>query len=155
MTDMNPKQTCTSKLQQWHHKGRQESIRPQAVMDVTVFKTRVQDTSKSSREPGVKCLLYEARSNAKSSQADEQKLKAQLQQINPKMALAQILSPSCSTSSTQYVETKFGKSPQGSFASYQLSFTEDNFKVYLYINYVHSLDFPLMHQMVNLSFLLD
>jgi hypothetical protein len=78
--------------------------------------------------------------HAKSFQADEQKLKAQLQQINPKMALAQMLSPS-STSSTQYVETQFGKSPQGSFASYQLSFTEDNFKVYLDIHSVQRKDY--------------
>ena len=36
------------------------------------------------------------------------------------MALAQIMTSS--SSSTKYVETKFGKSPQGSFASYQLSY---------------------------------
>ena len=30
----------------------------------------------------------------------------------------------------ELVETKFRKSPKGSFASYQLSFTESNFRVY-------------------------
>lgn len=133
--DMNPKQACTSQLQQWHRKGREDCISPKAVMDCMVFKTSLQDTSKSRKEPGVKCLLYEARTNPKSSQENEKKLKEQLQKINPKMALAQILNPSC-TLNTQYVATKFGKSPEGSFSSYQLSFTEDNFKVFLDINSV-------------------
>lgn len=131
--DMNPKQTCTERLQQWHHRGRQESITPSAVMDITVYKTNLQDTSKTSREPGVKCLLYEARNNPKPSQAAELKLKEQLEKINPKMALVQMLTP---TVNTNNIETKFGKSPQGSYASYQLSITEDNFKVYVDIDSV-------------------
>ena len=43
------------------------------------------------RAPGVKCLLYEARKSLKNQQADETKLLEQLKEINPKMALAQIL----------------------------------------------------------------
>ena len=55
--DMHPKQACTSKLQQWHQRGREDSISPQAVMDVRVFKTRAEDTSKSPKVQGVKCQL--------------------------------------------------------------------------------------------------
>ena len=65
----------------------------------------------------------------KGQQADENKLLAKLQAINKKMALAQIMTST--SESTPLVETKFGKSPQGSFGSYQLSTTEDNFKVLL------------------------
>lgn len=32
--------------------------------------------------------------------------------------------------SVNSVDTRFGKSPLGSYASYQLTFTESNFKVY-------------------------
>lgn len=44
------------------------------------------------------------------------------------MALAQIMTPKAD--SIPLVETKFGRSPQGSYASYQLAVTEDNFKVF-------------------------
>ena len=40
--------------------------------------------------------------------------KEDLQNINPKMALALIMAP---TEQTELVKTKFGKSPKGSFAS--------------------------------------
>ena len=72
--------------------------------------------------------LYEARKNIRRQQADEEKLLKTLKELNPKMALAQIMSPR--SESTPLLETKFGKSPQGSYASYQLSMSEDNFKVY-------------------------
>ena len=35
-----------------------------------------------------------------------------------------------SSESTQLLETKFGKSPQGGYAGYQLSTTADNFREY-------------------------
>lgn len=126
--DMQPKQACTSTLQQWHRKGRGDCITPQPVMEVLVTKTYLEQTRSSARDPGVRCLLYEARKNIRSQQADEEKLLATLKGLNPKMALAQILTPRSET--TPFLETKFGKSPQGSYASYQLSMTEDNFKVY-------------------------
>lgn len=75
----------------------------------------------------MKCLLYEARNNLKSQAGDEAKLKADLMAINPNMPLAQILN---ATENPDLKETKFGKSPSGSFASYQLQFTESNFKVF-------------------------
>ena len=44
------------------------------------------------------------------------------------MALAQIMT--ARSDSIPLVQTKFGKSPQGSYASYQLAVSEDNFKVF-------------------------
>ena len=128
--DMQPKQACTSMLQQWHRKGRGDTIAPQPAMEVVVNKTHQDLHRSSSREPGVRCLLYEARTqqSIKSQSADEQKLVERLKAANPKMALAQIMEPSSERS--KLFETKFGKSPQGSYASYQLSTTEDNFKVH-------------------------
>ncbi|KAJ7391431.1 hypothetical protein OS493_018477 [Desmophyllum pertusum] len=124
--DMQQKQACTSTLQQWHRKGRGDSINPQPAMEVLVTKTYLEETRSSARDPGVRCLLYEARKNRQ--QADEEKLLVTLKELNPKMALAQILTPR--SESIPLLETKFGRSPQGSYASYQLSVTEDNFKVY-------------------------
>lgn len=137
--DMQPKRSCTSSLQQWHRKGRGDSINPQPVMEVLVTKTSLdQDQPSKSRAPGVKCLLYEARKSLKNQQADETKLLEQLKEINPKMALAQILTPR--SESTPLLKTKFGKSPQGSYGSYQLSITEDNFKVFCDISTVPRVD---------------
>ena len=136
--DMQPKQACTSTLQQWHRKGRGDCITPQPVMEVLVTKTYLEQTRSSARDPGVRCLLHEARKNIRSQQAEEEKLLATLKGLNPKMALAQILTPRSET--TPFLETKFGKSPQGSYASYQLSMTEDNFKVYCDITSVTRVD---------------
>ena len=133
--DMQPKRSCTSTLQQWHRKGRGDSINPQPVMEVLVTKTRLElDKPSSSRDSGVKCILYEARNNLKGQQAAESKLLEQVKELNPKMALAQVMT--ARTESTTLVPTKFGKSPQGSFARYQLSVTEDNFKVFCDISSV-------------------
>lgn len=52
--------------------------------------------------------------------------------------------------STPLVETKFGKSPPGSFGSYQLSTTEDNFKVYCDISSVPRRD-PVCNQSERLT----
>lgn len=70
--------------------------------------------------------------------ASESKLLERLRELNPKMALSQIMT--ARTESTRLVPTKFGKSPQGSFASYQLSVTEDNFKVFCDISSVNRSD---------------
>ena len=124
--DMQPKCSCTSHLQQWHRKGRKDSINLQPIMEVLVTKTSLdQDQQSKPRDPGVKCLLYEARKNLKNQQEDESRLLEHLKEINPKMALAQVMM--LRTESTSMLKTKFGKSPQGPFASYQLSVTEDNF----------------------------
>lgn len=103
--DMQPKQACTSVLQQWHQKGRGDTIVPQPAMEVVVHKTH-QDLDKSStREPGVRCLLYEARTpqSIKTQRADEQRLWARLKAANNKMALSQKMDPS--SESTELLET--------------------------------------------------
>ena len=99
-------------------------------MEVVVHKTHKDLARSSSREPGVRCLLYEARTiqSIKGQRADEHKLLARLQAANPKAASSQIMDPS--SESTQLLETKFGKRPQGGYASYQLSTTADNFREY-------------------------
>ena len=53
-------------------------------------------------------------------------LKDKLQKINLKFALSQIMSPG----GTNLQQTKFGKSPSGSYATYQLQATESNFQVF-------------------------
>ena len=54
------------------------------------------------------------------------------------MALSQIMT--AKTESTTLVPTTFEKSPQGSYASYQLSVTEDNFQVFCDISSVNRSD---------------
>jgi len=135
--DMTPKLACTSSRQMWHKVGRSENIHPQPVMDLLVKKTKLNDsttsTTPSKKPDGLRCLIYEARNNIDTQKADEIQLKADLMKINPNMALAQILSP---TDVSEYVDTKFGRSPKGSYASYQLTFTESNFSVFCDIDSV-------------------
>ena len=140
---MQPKQSCTLSLQQWHRKGRGDSINPEPVMAMQVTKTCL-DKPSTSREPGVRCLLYEARKNIKSQQDDESKLLQRLTEINPKMALAQIMTPR--SESTPLQATKFGKIPPGSYSSYQLSLTKENFKVYCGITAVNRSDSNMICQ---------
>ena len=111
--DMHPKQTCASMLQQWHRKGRGDTIALQPAMEVVVNKSHQEVDKSSLREPGVRCLLYEARTlrGIKTQEKDEQKLCPKLKAVNPKMALAQIMNPT--SESMHLLETKFGKSPQG------------------------------------------
>ena len=133
--DMAAPVACTSTLQLWHKTGRGDNIKPQPVMEVVVKKTKL-DTIQSTREEGVKCLLYETRKAYKSQTNDEIRLKAELEKINPRMGLAQVMIPGADN----YRETKFGKSPIGSYASYQLQFTESNFTVYCNIDAIPRLD---------------
>lgn len=126
--DMQPKQACTSSLQQWHRKGRGSSINPQPAMEVLVAKTYLEQTGSSAQDPGVRCTLYEARNNIRGQKADEEKLQATLKELNANMALAQIMT--ARSDFIPLVETKFGKITQGSYASYQLAVTEDHFKVF-------------------------
>ena len=98
---------------------------PQPVMEISVKKTKLDDSSQSSKEPGLNCLLYEARNNLQTQYVDEIKFKEKLLQINPAMPLAQILAPR--TSDRDRIETRFGRFQPGSYGSYQLPFTEANF----------------------------
>lgn len=122
--DQIPEQACTSKLQTWHQKGRGETIYPQPIMDVVVSKTKLEDTKRGNE--GVHSLLYEARNNVVYNSTEEQKFKKVIRDINPQMGLAQIANLG---SATHLKETRFGHSPVGSYASYQLTHTESNFNV--------------------------
>ena len=123
--DMQPQQSCTSQLQQWHRRTRGDHIKPEPVMDIMVNKpTTMTDKPNTSR--AIRCQLYEARKNLKRQTTDEVMFKAALQNINPSIPLATIMQPE----SNHYIHTKFGESPKGSYASYQLSITEHNFEVF-------------------------
>lgn len=65
--------------------GRGDKISAQPVMDVTISKTKLNETK---RRDGVKCLLYDARANAQHDVKAEMTLKKVLKQINPQMGLA-------------------------------------------------------------------
>lgn len=132
--DMTPKRACTSSLQIWHHKGRQEGIKPQPVMELSVRKTKLSDNHTSTKDPGIHCLLYEARSSIALQNQREVTLQQRLKELNPNMALPLIMTPS--TENTEYVDTKFGKCSKGSYGSYQLQFTEANFQVFCNIDSV-------------------
>ena len=60
-------------------------------MEALVAKTYLEQTRSSARDPGVRCTLYEARNNIGGQKADEEKLLATLKELNPNMALAQIM----------------------------------------------------------------
>ena len=83
--DEHPDLACTSQLQRWHAKGRGENIHPQPVMEVTVSKTKLDETK--TRE-GLKSLLYEARMNPSHDLQAEVELKKTLQGINPQFSLS-------------------------------------------------------------------
>ena len=103
-----------------------KKIRPQPVVK------RPKLDNDCNPDSGVRCLLYEARKNLSTQTSDEVKLKEKLQKINAKFALSQIMSPGGSN----LLETKFGKSPSGSYASYQLQANESNFQVFCDIDSV-------------------
>ena len=133
-SDMAPPKACTSSLQLWHRPARGEKIKPQPVMELNVKRSKLD--SDYNPDSGVRCLLYEARKNLSTQTSDEVMLKDKLQKINPKFALSQIMSPG----GTNLQETKFGKSPGGSYASYQLQFSESNFQVFCNIDSVPRAD---------------
>ena len=109
-----PDLACTSQLQKWHKKGRGDKISAQPVMEVTISKTKLDD---SRTREGVNCLLYDARSNPVHDVRAEINLKKAVQNINPQMGLSVMAKDDCTVNS--YVETKFGESHSGSFCSYQ------------------------------------
>ena len=74
----------------------------------------------------------EARANLRTQKNDELNLKQALEQLNH--LTAQIMNDAGDQDC--YIETLYGKSPRGSFGSYQLSLTESNFKVFCDINSV-------------------
>ena len=64
--DQNSSTECTSALQTWH-KPRVEGISPYLVMEIAVFKTRLQD----HKSCGIACQLYEARKVNRKSKLQE------------------------------------------------------------------------------------
>ena len=120
--DEQPDIACTSQLQKWHKKGRGDKISAQPVMEVTISKTKLDD---SKTREGVKCLLYDARTNPVHDVQAEVNLEKALQNINPQMGLSVMAKDDCTVNSC--VETKFGESQSGSFCSYQLTHAEANF----------------------------
>ena len=123
-SDQIPGQACTSKLQTWHQKGRAETIYPRPIMDVVISKTKLEDTKRGN--DGIRSLLYEARNNVVYTGTEEHKFKEAIRRINPPMGLAQIANLG---SDIHLKETRFGHSPVGSYARYQLTHTESNFNV--------------------------
>ena len=63
---------------------------------------------------------------------EEDRFKNEIAAINPKMGIANL----ASNTPNSMVQTKFGSSPIGSTNSYQLSYTESNFPVYVNISAV-------------------
>ena len=121
--DENPALACTSQLQKWNKKGGGENIVPQPVMEVNVKKTKLDDPSTS--RGGVKCLLYEARKQPEFDEKSERSFKTELAGIDCNMGFAQMTRGEHSV--PEFADTKFGKTPVGSYLSYQASFTESNF----------------------------
>ena len=100
-------------------------------MEATISKTKL-DESKS--RDGAKCLLYEARTDARHDFQAEIQLNKALQQINPDTGLAVMAQNDSKVNN--FVETKFGKSQIGSFCSYQLAHIEANFQAFVDISSV-------------------
>ena len=73
----------------------------------------------------MRSLLYEARVNTEHDKNKEHVLKSELKKLFPNMGLAQMASDNVEEN---LVETKFGKCQVGSLLSYQVAFTESNFK---------------------------
>ena len=127
--DQNPEEACTSRLQTWRRKGRDDTIVTQPDTDIIVKKTKLNDSEKQGE--AINCLLYEARNNVTVQEAEGRTFKDTLRKINPKVGLANV-----SSRHGKLVDTKYGKSPVGSLSSYQLSHTESNFDVALNIDSV-------------------
>ena len=69
--DMQHTKACTLTRQLWHRKGRGDAIYPQPVMENSLKKPKLDDSSQSSKEPGLNSLLYEARNNLRTQYVDE------------------------------------------------------------------------------------
>lgn len=124
--DENPPSACTSTLQKWH-KPRIEGISSHPVMEVAVSKTHLEE--KKSR--GVTCQLYEARKVDSKTKVKD--FFEHMQNIDSKLGFVQTFETSdLETGSCK--DTKFGRSPTGSFGAYQLGFTESNFKVFVQVD---------------------
>ena len=139
--DENPLAACTSQLQKWNKKGGGENIVPQPVMEVVVKKTKLDEPSTS--RGGVKCLLYEARKEPDYNAVSEHCFKTELAKIDANMGFAQMIQGDDPVPET--TDTKFGKSPIGSYLGYQTSFTESNFCAEADLTAVPRINVPLQN----------
>ena len=73
----------------------------------------------------IRCQLYKAQKIPQHNIEEEGKFKEAIASINVKMGIATLLSNPVS----EMVLAKFGSSPVGSTNSFQLSYTEDSFRV--------------------------
>ena len=135
--DQQSSVACTSQLQQWHKKGGGKNIAPQPIIEVEVTKSKDDDSRSRS---GIKPLVYDARMKTTHNVAAEQKLKEQLKQIDPNMGLSQMASQQTDQTSTEHIETKFGKCQIGCFLSYQVALTESHFDASASIDCIPRLD---------------
>ena len=94
-------------------------------MEVVVKKAKLDEPSTSRCGGGVKCLLYEARRQPQHDLEREKAFKSELSGIDQNLGFAHMNKEK--NLAFELSDTKFGKSPVGSFLSYQTSFTESNF----------------------------
>lgn len=135
-SDQQQKLACTSQLQQWHKKGGGGNIHPEPVMDMVINKTKLDE---ERARPGITCNLYEARMKLKYDRTAEENMKRELSKINPNMGFSQMANDIEKTSS---IETKFGKCQVGSYLTYQVGFTESNFRASCNIDSIQRLVIP-------------
>ena len=136
--DENPQVACTSQLQSWNKKGGGENIVAQPVMEVVVKKAKLDEPSTSRCGGGVKCLLYEARRQPQHDLEREKAFKSELSGIDQNLGFAHMNKEK--NLAFELSDTKFGKSPVGSFLSYQTSFTESNFSAQANLASVQGVD---------------
>ncbi|PFX34808.1 hypothetical protein AWC38_SpisGene320 [Stylophora pistillata] len=158
--DQNPTAACTSELQKWHKKGGGSNIMPEPIMNVVVSKTKLEDIENPKRD-GITSRLYESRVNVICDLEREAQMKQNLNGLPPGMGFSQ-MSFDTTICTTKLVESKYGHFPVGSPLSYQLSFTESNFKSNLdvssmprettegNIHYVYP-RFPLVYHVTKMS----
>ena len=145
-SDQQAKLACTSQLQQWHKKGGGANICPEPVMEMVINKTRLDE---EQARCGVKCNLYEARMKVTHSKTDKQNLKIELSKINPNMGFSQMLVDEDEARPT--VQTKFGNCVVGSYLSYQVGFTESNFKATIDLHCIPRQSVPNKENELNYS----
>ena len=118
--DENTPTACTSALQ----KSRLDGIRSQPVMEVVI--SNLANNADKGKKTSVTCLLVEARKTESDSNKKLPNLVQSLEQHSSKISLAQAVD-TVKLGMLPAVYTRFGCFPVGSFASYQLTFTESNF----------------------------
>ena len=118
----------TSLRCKWIGPKRNENVDKPSVMEMEIRKYKVDDMT-SSRLPGVKCTLYEARKQRIMDPFILSQFLSSLQEENPRIGLADVAV--VGTERQEFVSTRYGPAHVGSVLSYQLALSEDNYKVYI------------------------